>query len=85
MGLDDLQDEARRHRGVKSVAAAFENRHAYSRRQPMGRAHGAEGSNDLGPGGEFRARRGADRKGQDPLPSSIIEIASCVETTPPKA
>ena len=36
----------------------------------MGRAHGAEGANDLGAGGEFRARRraGADGSDQDPLP-----------------
>ena len=36
VGLDDLEREARSHRGVEGVPAAFEHRHPRRRRKPVG-------------------------------------------------
>ena len=53
MWLDDLQGEPGGRRGVKRIAALFENAHANRRGNPMGRGDGAKGAADLGSGGKI--------------------------------
>jgi hypothetical protein len=55
--LEDLQHEPRRHAGIEGVAALLEHRHADRGRDPMRRGDDAEGSFDLGAGGEHEGLR----------------------------
>ncbi|MDQ0375760.1 hypothetical protein J2X26_004098 [Cellulomonas humilata] len=50
--LDDAQREAGGHRGVERVAAGLQDPHPDRRREPVGGGDHAEGSDELGAGGE---------------------------------
>src|SRR3546814_9442046 len=82
-----------RRRGVESVAALLQDRHARGRRQPVGRRAYAEGAENLGTGGEHGEGLGPSGtgsycsvvggRGKESLPGSSEEIRlrkECVST-----
>jgi len=64
MGLDDLQHETGRDRGVEGVTAALEHAHAGGRSQPVGAGHDTEGAENFGAGCEF--------SGHEPVPGPWV-------------